>query len=377
MPTRRLFSTMLPIALAACSAVSPRPDDLDPDALPVRELTAAEQRALEPCVEQAMRELVLRHYLAAEQAATAGLRIDPRNARCHAVLGMVLLQQAKPKDPPDLDLANAGEARTVLAEKLAPADPFVGWVRALFLAESGHLSAAAAAADRAIARSRSAPPAERAPLYGLAGTYRYELGEERAALPLLEAYSDLRPDDAAAQFRIGSCLLRMADQPIGPQANQAEMAERDAEHAARAFARCVELAPGDDDAQLAVGAAVMKAADLAGDRGRDEVRKERIARAIDVFAKAAAQFPTNAEASFRVGVAEEARGDQAAAKVAYEAALARDGQHLGALLNLASLTAAGGDGDGAKELWRRALAADTARGGLTAAERQRLADAVK
>ena len=51
--------------------------------------------------------------------------------------------------------------------------------------------------------------------------------------------------------------------------------------------------------------------------------------------------------------------------------------HLGALLNLAALTADGGDSVAAKDLWRRALAADTARGGLTAAERKRLVAAVE
>ena len=57
----------------------------------------------------------------------------------------------------------------------------------------------AAVAEAALTRTTAAPAEERAPLFGLAGRYRYELGEERAALPLLQAYVGLRPDDAAAR----------------------------------------------------------------------------------------------------------------------------------------------------------------------------------
>lgn len=368
---------MLLTLLAACSGVSPRPDSLDPAALPDRPLEPAERQRVQTLVDQAMRELVLRHYDLAERTATAVLGTEPRNARCHAVLGMVMLQRAKEKEPSDLFLANGGEARTVLAERLAPADPFVGWVRALFLAESGHLTAAAAAAEAALERAREAPAAERAPLYGLAGTYRYELGEERAALPLLEAYADLRPDDASAQFRIGVCHLRMSSLPIGPPEKQDEQAVRDADQAARAFARCVELAPGDDDAALAIGAATLRAAELEGKRGRTEERSQRLQRAIDVFTRAAEKFPHSAEAMFRVGVAEELRGAEAAAAKAYEAALARDAQHLGALLNLAAATAGAGDRTAAIGLWRRALAVDAERGGMSPAERKRLQSALQ
>lgn len=361
------------LALAACAGVSPRPDALSPDSLPTPTVSDAARERLTKLVDQCVRDVVLRRYSEAERGAVEALEIDPRSARARAVRGIVLLQVAKEKDPADIFLANEGEAETVLAEKLAPQDPFVAWVRALFLAESGHLSAAAAVAEAAIERTRGAPPEERAPLFGLAGTYRYELGEERAALPLLRAYVGLRPDDATASFRIGSCLLRMAMLPVGPAATQDKNAQSEAEQAARAFQRCVELAPGDEDAWLAIGAATMRAAVLAGKRALAAERERLMATALAQFRTVATRFPTNAEAMFRVGVVEEGAGRRDQAGIAYTMALERDADHLGSLLNLATLLEDERP-ERAKGLLRRALDVEAGDGGLDAAERQRIAE---
>jgi len=370
---RGRFSMLLVLVITGCAGVSPRPHDVSVDSLPIRERSPEEDQRLAELVDECVREVVLRHYEAAERSARSAIVLDPRCARARAVLGIVLLQRANEQEPPDLFVANQGEAETVLAERLAPEDPFVAWVRALFLGESGHLSAAAAVAEAALARSTGAPPEERAPLFGLAGTYRYELGEERAALPLLQAYVGLRPDDAAASFRIGSCLLRMSLLPTGaPETRPYLKAQRHAEQAARAFQRCVQLAPGDEDAALAVGAATLRASELAGKRGEPDLQEERLAEASAHFASTAERFLDNAEALFRVGVIEETRGRVAEARASYEAALARDDKHLGSVLNLASLRQASGDEAAAAELLRRALAIDAEKGGLLDKERQQI-----
>jgi tetratricopeptide (TPR) repeat protein len=249
-------------------------------------------------------------------------------------------------------------------------------MRADFLAEAGHLSAAAATAEAALLRTADAPAADRAALLAVAGNCRYELGEERAALPHLQAYFGLQPDDAATAFRIGSCLFRIAAAPEGAKAM--EVAQINAEGAARAFARCAELAPGDADAALAVGAALVRAAELAGQRrdlGAPERRRQQEQRwqqAEEQFRRVAEQFPENAEPVFRLGVVAETRGDIPASHQAYLQALDRDRRHLGSLLNLAALLEASGDAAAAVPLLERALAADEARAGLSAAERRRL-----
>lgn len=372
---RRAIAVSLPIALAACTGVSPRPDAATASELPVRELDAEQSQRLARLVEECVETVVLRRYEAAERAARAAIAIDPRCARARAVIGMVLLQEAKLVQPPDLFLTNRGDVETVLAEQLAPNDPFVGWMRAVFLAETGHMSAAAAAAEAALERSNTARPEERAALLGIAGTYRYELGEERAALPLLEEYASIRTEDAAAAFRIGSCLLRIAAVPKGPRA-EAD-AQLQAVYAAKEFARSFELAPGDEDAGLAVGTAWLRAAELAATRGDRAAAGQHRDAAEQQFDKVARLFLGSAEPLFRVGVTAEQRGDAEAARQAYERALERDGKHLGSLLNLAALCAAGAAPERVPALLRQALQVDAERPALTDAERREIAERLR
>ncbi|MEO6593360.1 MAG: tetratricopeptide repeat protein [Planctomycetota bacterium] len=321
-------------------------------------------------VDGAVRAVVRRQYGEAETEARAALGIDPRAARARSVLAMVMLQRANLRDPPDVFEANAGENEALLAEQLAPDDAFVGWMRAVFLAEAGHMSAAAAAAEAALARTADAPATERAALLGAAGTYRYELGEERAALTLLQAYIGLRPDDAIASFRIGWCLLRIAEVPQGPRGMQ--VAQNNAEAAALAFARAAALAPGDEEAALAVGAAWLRAAELAEKRQDLAIRDERQRQAAQQFRDVAARFPGNAEASFRLGVLAERSGQLDEARAAYAQAMQRDAQHVASLLNLASLFEADGHYAESQALLERTLDADRQRAELTAEERSRI-----
>lgn len=362
--------------IAACAGVSLRPELANADTLPVSELSAPEQQELAVVLDRAMQALGRQHYEEAQEDALRALDIDPRAARARAVLGMVLLQRARRRDPPDVFEVNAGETEMLLAEQIAPNDAFVGRMRAAFLAEAGHVSAAAAAAEAALLRTAGAPAADRAALLAIAGNCRYELGEERAALPHLQACFGLQPDDATIAFRIGSCLFRIAAVPEGAKA--IEVAQIKAEEAARAFARSAELAPGDADAAMAVGAALVRAAELAGKRRdlaapeRRMQQEQRWHQAEQQFRRVAERFPDSAEPMFRLGVLAETRGDTPASHQAYLQALGRDQKHLGSLLNLAALLEASGDATAAASLLERALAADEASAGLSAHERRRL-----
>jgi len=364
----------LSVLFVACRGVSVRPEEADANELDTVVLSAEERTELAAIVDRAVEAVVRRHYSEAETQALVALDLDPRCARARSVLGMVLFQRAAVAEPPDLFGVNQGEREILLALQLAPEDAFVGWIHAVFLDESGHTSAAADAAEAALARTEQAPPNERAPLLGVAGKYRYELGEERRALPLLQQYVTLRPDDAAACFRIGNCLLRIASAPMGPKPGSLEVAQVQCENAARAFARCVALAPGDEDAALAIVAATVRAAELAEERALRDLSLQRLDDAEKQCRDIANRFTESAEPIFRIGVIAEKRAAFDRAGEAYSQALLRDPRHLGSLLNLAALgdRAAMVGAPAARELLTRALRVDDEQGGLTADERRRI-----
>ncbi|MCK5941430.1 MAG: tetratricopeptide repeat protein [Planctomycetes bacterium] len=360
---------------SACAGVAPDPQQVSIDSLPVVALDD-ELRARVAEFEQAAIDAVMRRrYQEAEALARRVLATDPRSARARAVLGMVELQEAARQDPIEWFGLRRGESQLALARQLAPEDAFVGWMHAVFLAESGHMSAAAVAAEEALQRAAEAPAAEKAALLGIAGTYRYELGEERAALPHLRTYVSLRPDDATAQFRLGASLLSVANTPQGvpPPYRQAQS---DAEQAARAFASCYELAPGDEDAALSVATAMLRAAELARmKRAGDGAAREQEAAnleqsALEHLKQVADRFADSAEARFRLGVVAARLGQPELARASYLAALERDGDHAGSLMNLAALAVERGEQDQARGLLRQLLAADEARRELSRDERR-------
>lgn len=364
--------------LTGCSGVSPRPEDLA-SALPQsRELTDAERAAVAASVEEALHALELRRFEVAGESARAALQIEPRCARAHAVRGLVRQQYATAMAPADLYTLNQADGDTLLATRLAPDDPVVMRLRARFLATSGHLSAAAAATESWLQGHPDTPPEAAAPLLAQAGEWRYELGEERAALPHLRALVTNR-EDAITWFRIGMCELRIAMAVIDPAA--AATAQATAVSAAKAFSRCAELAPGDRDAHYAAATALAHAAERAGELRRAEERTALWREAATRLQAAATRFPDDAEPLFRLGVIHDAEQDQPAAIAAYEAALQRHGEHLGSLINLAAALTAGPASDvavqqRARSLRERALAIDAEHGGLGKQERQRLVDAV-
>ncbi len=352
---------------SACAGTTVDPATADASLLPARELTAEEHARLASLVEESMVAVRRRRFDDAGRAATAALAIDARSARARAVWAMVLLQRAATVSPPDSFDANAGEFELQLARQLAPDDAFVGWIAAVFLAETGHLSAAAHAAEQTLAHAGAAPAAERAALAGIAGTCRYELGEERAAVPHLHAYVELHPDDAIAHFRLASCLLRIAALTSGGAA--VPDAHAHAVAAAQAFERCAELSPGDEDVALAVATAHWRAAELAGDDGDGAIGQQHRQAAEQRLRAVAERFPASAEPWFRLGVAAEQRAAPEQARIAYGEAVRR-APHVGALLGLAALLDHDGDAAAAATLLRQALDADAARTVLTAAQRR-------
>lgn len=365
------------LLLSACAGVAPDPEAVSIEDLPVVDLDDQVRAQCAEFEQAAIDAVVRRRYGEAEAIAARVLATNPRSARARAVLGMVDLQDAAKQDPIEWFGMRRGEAQLALARQLAPADAFVGWMHAVFLAESGHMSAAAKAAEDALERCKESPAAEKAALLGIAGTYRYELGEERAALPHLRAYASLRPDDATAQFRLGASLLSIARTPQGVPLPYRQ-AQADAEQAAAAFARCVELAPGDEDAALAIATANLRAAELARLKrsGDGAARAEEAASleqaALDHLRKVADRFPDSAEARFRLGVVAVQMEQLELANASYRAALDLDPAHAGCLMNLSALAIEDGKPDQARDLLRRLLDADAARRELSRDERQRI-----
>lgn len=366
--SRRVWLLCLSL-FAACRGVSPDPAALAARPLPDVTLTEAQRAVVATHARAATDALAAWDFALAEASAEAALAIDPRTARARAVLGLCLQHRAGQRQPTDLALQNEGDGETLRAVALAPADPLVGRLRAEFLARSGHLSAAALAAEEALQRSRppsadAVPDPERTLLVAQAADHRFELGEERLARPHLRELVQLRPDDAEAWFRLGHC--RLVGDDVATVAG-----------AAGAFQRCAELRPDDRVAARAVGTSHLRAAELAERLGQGPARTEQLTLAAAAFAAAADRFPDDADAVFGLGVVREAQGDAAAAQVAYGRGLEQDPDHVGCLLNQAALLAADtanpASRGGARLLLDRVLAlADAGKADLTRRERERI-----
>lgn len=352
------------------------------DGLPMVEVGADDRLQLEVAVGRAMAAAAQRRFDDAARWATTALTIDPRSARARAVQGMALAEAAAKVDPPDLQGTRQAELELAIAMRLAPNDPFVGLMRALFLAEIGHTSAAAETAEAALRSTSTGSNAERAALLGLAGRYRYELGEERAALPLLQEYVVLRPDDRDARYQLGCTLLRLAAFPRDERQASLTDALRKAEAAHEAFQRCHEQDPADLDAALAATEAHWRAAELA-DRvakgARDELEQQALRASaathrracLETLDRLEASFPSAPEPSFRLAVLADHGGEAAAAIAAYERALQRNADHVDSLLNLAARLA-DTDPSRATALLRRALAAPEGSRSPDAGEKKRI-----
>ncbi|MFO1032495.1 MAG: hypothetical protein U1F60_15540 [Planctomycetota bacterium] len=382
---RAFVSTMLLVSscLLGCG-VTPRVDSAATiaDGLPTVEVGPEDRSELELAVGRAMAAASQRRFDVASDWAAKALAIDPRSARARAVQGLALAEAAAKVEPPDLHGSRRAELELAIASRLAPDDPFVGLMRALFLAEIGHTSAAAEAAEAALRSAASGSAAERATLLGLAGRYRYELGEERAALPLLHEYVGLCPEDGEARYRLGCTLLRLASFPRDERPASLTDAMRKAEAANEAFLRCHQQDPADLEAALAATQARWRAAELA-DRivkgARDEAERDALRASAaahrqacqETLVRLESEFPDSAEPSFQLAVLAERTGEAAAATAAYERALQRDADHVDALLNLAARLA-DSDPSRAATMLRRALTAKDHRRSLSEGERRRI-----
>ena len=368
---------LLPL-LAACAGVSTDPRTASVDDLPPAAADDTARAAARTAADAAVAAYRATRTGEAAERADAALALDPRCGRALAVRALLQWRQAQTDaaaagaSTPALAAANAAEAALRRAVAAAPRDAFADLALATFLGDVDHLSAAAEAAEAALGATRAATDADRLDLLAVAAACRYELGEERAALPHLQAFVAARPQDAAMQYRLGATLLAIAATPSGPAPTSFLLAQRQAESAARAFGQAFALQPADADAGRAVATALLRAADLAAER---DVARERASALDAASAQArtlAARFPADPEPWWLLGVVAERRADPAGAAQAFDAALARRADHAGALLHRAALAQELGDGALAQDLLRRLLAADAAQPCLTDAERRRV-----
>jgi len=324
-PSRSAACALL--LLAACAGPSPSVDELA-----AREFAAAASES--DLAEAEQHALTARDHLAAQRFEEAldesreALSLDPRHARARAVLARALVgvarQELGAESPLPLDVEREAEGESKSALALAPADPFVGAAHANVLAQTGHLTAALAAAEACLAAGQADGSVDRTDLVAHAAEWAFELGEDRRAISHLRALSDLRPEDATTHHRLGVCLLRTATD-VG-----------DAVAASRAFTHCVERRSDDVEAQLDAVKALLRAVAL------DAKKPSPVA--VDAVAAALAaetRFPQSAEASFLVGVAREAQSSLSRDAIpAYERALVRDPEHLPSLLGMIRVTVA-------------------------------------
>lgn len=371
--------SLLPLLFAAaCAGASPDPRSAGVDGLPPAAADAADRARALALASEAVAAWRSTRTVAAADLVDAALDLDPRCGRALAVRALLRWQGAQSAaNSPELREANAAEATLRQAVAAAPQDAFTGLALAIFLGGVDHLSAAAEAAESALARAAEAraevDETDRADLLALAAACRFELGEERAALPHLQAYVALRPDDAAQQYRLGVTLLALAATPQGPAPTSLLIAQRQAEAAARAFGRAFQLQAQDAEAGTAVATAWLRVAELAGERDAAGERTAALDAASAQARALTARFPADPQPWWLLGVAAERGTDPITAASAFDEALRRQPTHAASLLHRAALADEAGDAALAKALLLRALDADAAAPCLGDAERKRVA----
>jgi len=343
-------------ALAACAGLGPSPDQIAAAVPPEVELDAAQREQVALHTAAALARMNDGEFAAADAAARAALRIDPRAARAIAVRARSAMAEGLAEEPPRLGSWQRAEGLFRLALRLQPADPEIVLMHAHYLEADGHLSAAAAAVGDLLAGD---PENQRA----LRETARlqYELGAEETALPLLQRVIEIDPGADQMRYRLAQCQLRLARTAARGSEPTAEKIERFAE-VARSFQIYRERVA--DDAAGYTGEAVARFAALRLDSDPETAALESI---VSLLARAGELDPRSPEPDFNRGVVLEFADDATAAQDAYRAALERDPEHLPSLLNLAALLGQAGATDEAVALCRRAL-----RLGVTPGEKSRL-----
>ncbi|MCA8941083.1 MAG: tetratricopeptide repeat protein [Planctomycetes bacterium] len=326
--------------LVACSGLPPTAAEFAANLPAERELSVVERERVEGHVADAIAYLESGDHIGAAGAAASALVLDPRQARALAVQALAELRRSEADTPVPLDVLHRTEGELLQASTLAPEDPVVGFLHADYLRRVGHLTAAAQRAESAL---DSAP--EHVDLLELAGRLRYDLGDERRAIPHLTRLVELDPRNAKAWYRLAESRIAVA------------MAARDetprveaAQGAADAFERYIALAPADAAGHLGLAHALV----LVG-------TSETLERAVDSTEIAARLDARSPDPRFDQGVVLDLLGHADAARVAYEAALRRDGDHVPSLLNLAANQAQASLLDDARATCRRVLLLDLGR----------------
>lgn len=258
---------------------------------------------------------------AAIDVAREVLAESPRAARARAVLAAAVLESRPAGEPIPLAIQAEAEGQSLLAERLAPKDPVVGLLRARVLARIGHLSAAADAAEASLSRAFETDAQDYVELLEAAGLYCHELGEDRRAQKHLSELARRRPADVDAHYRLGTTLLRSA------------ASADDVVQAVREFRTALDLAPDDLEAEHALVAATMRAAEAYAKEGKGVEAAAQASSAAEFAATVSARRTTSARASFDAGVAHEALGNLQVADEHYAEALRRDPEHVPSLLN--------------------------------------------
>ena len=334
-------------------------------------LTGPEPTGVDPREALASSQLSNGDAEGALRLAREVLAESPRRPRARAVLALALLAETDAATPAPLALQAEAEGQSLLAERLAPADPVVGVLRARVLARIGHLSAAAASAEACLGRTFTSDAPEYVDLLAEAASMCHELGEDRRARKWLGELARRRPRDPDAHYRLGTCLLRSAT-----TADEASQAVRE-------FRLALEIMPADAECKHALVAALLRSSQAHAKEGKGVEAAAQLSAAAEFAAATAQVETTSARAAFDAGFAYETLGNLQLAEDHYAEAVRRDPEHLPSLLNRIAIAmrAREAQGEGAavavrgpepEALVDLALAIDARSGGLEPGERRKL-----
>jgi putative PEP-CTERM system TPR-repeat lipoprotein len=250
-------------------------------------------------------------------------------------------------------------------------------------------------AREAVARALEREPGF-LPAQLLAGTLAYQQGEYNRAEQHLRSYRRGDPDNPAASKLLGAVLVKLhrPGQAVAVLEPGAAAAAGDAQYLAllgSALVASGETARGVDYLQQAAGLApdvagirsqlaigqrvqgalegaasdVVSAVELGEDLLQSDlllvmtyVKRQQFDQALDAAEQMAARLPDSPLPQNLIGAAQLGRGDLAAARAAFEAAIRRQADFLPAHLNLAELDRQTGDSAAAKARYQQVLAHD-------------------
>jgi tetratricopeptide (TPR) repeat protein len=330
------------VVCSGCGGATPDPREMAKILPPARAVDPERRAALDADVAAVIESLSAREFAAARAKVQLVLEYDPRHARARAVLGHTYLLEATATTPPALEPLRIAEGEMLRATRIDPTDPVVARFHVGLLVVEGHLSAAKERVTTALAAA-----ADDADLLELAGRIHFDLGEERAAAPLLRACVERRSDDVASWWRLAQCHARSAASATDAAARTAEF-----EAAAAAFARYRELVPEDADAAL--GEAWARTKLLPPSPALADI--EPVLALYDAVAR---QRPSDADPHFGRGRLLLLAGAIEEGHASLRTALALDPRHVGALLELAaSLAADPAEHGSVRDLYERACTLD-------------------